>query len=47
MRGQFVLPLERFEQVVQDLRQGAGLFAGTNQADHHLVEGLRVLGHRL
>ncbi len=47
LRGQFVLPLDRLGQVLQDFRQVAGFFAGLDQADENAVEDLGVSGQRL
>jgi hypothetical protein len=45
VRGEFVLPLERLEQVVQHLRQAPVSSPARIRLTNHLVECLRVLRH--
>jgi hypothetical protein len=47
LRGELVLPFQRFVEAVQHLRQAAGRFAGADQADKDLVEDAADDFHRL
>ena len=47
LRHQFILPLQRFVQAVQHVRQAAGRLAGTDETDEDLVEDAAMALHRL